>query len=71
MMTNTKKTTGRRKVRVTLNRGVYFVEYVDRRPRQRYCAAQFDAGMRTREQVEQWVNEQSNLVLEQSAEQYP
>ena len=56
-------TTVKRKVRITLERGVYFVEYVERKPRQRYLAAQFDASMRTREQVEQWVNEQANLEL--------
>lgn len=61
-------TTKQRKVRITLKRGVYFVEYVDRRPRQRYCAAQFDAGMRTYEQVKQWVSARVNLILEQNAE---
>jgi hypothetical protein len=61
-------TTKQREVRITLKHGVYFVEYVDRKPRQRYLAAQFGADMRTREQVEQWVREQANLVLEQDAE---
>lgn len=64
-MANT-KTNSKRKVRINLKHGVYFVEYVNRRPRQRYLAAQFAADMRTREQVEQWISEQSNLILEGS-----
>lgn len=62
-MTST-RTTIKRQVRITLRRGVYFVEYVDRKPRQRYLAAQFAMDMRTREEVEQWVSDQPNLTLE-------
>jgi hypothetical protein len=60
-MTNTKTT--KRQVRINLHHGVYFVEYVDRKPRQRYLAAQFAADMLTRGQVEQWIAEQPNLTL--------
>lgn len=60
-------TASKRKVRITLRHGVYFVEYVERKPRQRYLAAQFGADMRTREQVERWVGSQPGLELVQPA----
>lgn len=59
----------KRKVRIKLRHGVYFVEYTERKPRQRHLAAQFGADMRTREQVEQWISEQPRLELEDDSDE--
>jgi hypothetical protein len=52
-----------RKVYIISTSACHFVKYLDREPRQRLYAAQFDARHKTREQVEQWVRHQDNLIL--------
>ena len=51
----------RRPVQITLENGMYFVRYQDRRPRGRHFAGQFDARDSSREQVEAWVVSQKHL----------
>lgn len=58
----------KRDVRIEVWPGMFFVRIVNRCPRQRYCAAQFDkmkpdATPRTLADVEAWVKSQPHLNL--------
>lgn len=50
-----------REVIVVEERRVIFVQYVERKRRQRHFAAQFDPSMRTVEEVKQWVRDNPKL----------
>ena len=56
--------TNKKAVRIVLNRNTYFVEYVNRKPGGRHCAARFYAPDYTLETVQQWVKNNHKLTLE-------
>ena len=51
-----------RKVKVVERGDSWHVEYVDRKPRQRFLAAQFHKSIKTRAEVVEWVFNNPKLI---------
>jgi hypothetical protein len=52
-----------REVYIKTEHGTHLVCYIHRRKHQRHFAAQFSESMKTRDQVAQWIDEQTDLQL--------